>query len=222
VQTHLILERLYRLPRRSRRERLDRWARAFGGRLARWLEHESWTLALGIVSLGGALLSAGYYYNKLLVLEYDVQVSWARVEASQQKRSPVTRSLTQLLRYYTRYEEQLMKDVTKLRTDRPGAADRPGVAEEGLGQLLGRLNAVAEQYPNLHLTHTVQQFTSTVVNMESEIASYIMGYNDAANAYSTALNTFPARLFGRVLGFQSYEFYKPEDPIALQYEDLAL
>jgi len=88
--------------------------------------------------------------------------------------------------------------------------------------LLGRLNAVAEQYPNLHLTNTVEQFMTGVVNTESEIAGYIIEYNRTVNVYRTAKKTFPAKIFSAVLRFRDYPFYEPEDRGVLEFAELKL
>jgi len=221
VQTQLILERLYGAARRSRRERLRQQLHALRRELGRWLDHQSWTVALSAASLAILIVATGFYYNRLLILEYDVQLARAQIEAGEQKRSHVTRNLTQLMRYYARHEQELMTDVTKLRNQQRAQA---GVAENptGSAMLLGRLNLVAEQYPSLHLTKTVQQFTTTVVSTESEIAAYIIAYNDAVNMYRSTLNAFPARVFGLLLRFHAYPFYKPQNSAALVFQELKL
>jgi LemA protein len=221
MRESLILERLYGAPRRSRRERLEQRLRALQREVGRWLEHQSWTLALAAASLAMLIVATGFYYNRLLILEYDVELARVQIEAGEQRRSHVTRNLTQLVRYYARHEKELMTDVTKLRNAQRGKAGALESAD-GTAQLLGRLNLVAEQYPSLHLTNTVQQFTTTIVNTESEIAAYIISYNAAVNIYSITLNTFPARVFGVLLRFHAHPFYKPRNSAALVFQELKL
>jgi LemA protein len=155
------------------------------------------------------LMASGYYYNRLLLLEQDVKAAWANVEALQARRSHIRRNLTALLRYYAQYEQGLMTDLTKMRTDNREPTRGPP-KEETVNDLLGRLNAVAEQYPNLQLTNTVQQITNSTINSETDIAFQIIRYNEVTNVYITALHTFPASVFGRVLGFRDHPLYKPE------------
>jgi LemA protein len=233
VKTQFILERLYRVPRVTRRERFERRLRRLQKSVGRWLSSQSWSLALGAV--GVVLLSSAhsFYYNMLLKMENNVLFTWSKVEAGQQKRNHVARNLTGLLRYYTHYETEILTNVTKLRTHpappEPTPAQAPpsvpgklpsGPDGADLGRLVGRLNMVAEQYPLLHLQDTVQQFMTSVVNSESEIAGYIIGYNESVTMYGTALHTFPARIFGKVLGFKDYPLYKPEQPSVLEFREL--
>ena len=219
MHTDLILERLYRIPRRRQRRRnyfrrAQRW-------LFDWVRQHNWKLSLGAVVFAAWASSHIYYYNRLIDLEFNVQASWAQVEASQQKRNHVTRNLTQLLRYYAKYEQGLMTDVTKLRgeANKPEAESVSGGEGTPSEQLL-RLHAIAEQYPNLHLTNTVQQLTVATVNSESEISQQIMNYNNVVNVYTTMLGQFPGNVIGRSLGFSPYSFYEPEDRKILKYNEL--
>lgn len=179
-------------------------------------------MVLAAVNVATLLVATAYYYNKLLALQFDVELARARIEAGEQRRNHVTRNLSQFVRFYARYESGVMHDATKLRVDGHAPSAAQPSANDTIGQLLGRLNAVAEQYPNLRLTNSVQLFTSVVVSTESEIAAYEISYNDAVNMYATALNTFPAKVFGKLLGFKRYPFYKPEEPATLPFKELQL
>jgi LemA protein len=215
LNTHLILEKLYRLPpHRTRRAIISRVFGALRKRFFGWVQRHSSRIGIGSLAVGIWLAAHIYYYNKLIDLEYNVQEAWAQVEAVQQKRNHVQRSLTQLVRYYASYERNVMKEVTTLRTNA-----KP-VEDVSITQLLARLDAVAEQYPNLNLASGVQQFSQSVVAYEADIAERTMQYNTAVNVYTTLLGQFPGNVFGPVLGFHSYPFYKPKDPSILDYGEV--
>lgn len=216
MQTDLILERLYRIPRR--RQRRKNYLRRLQRFLVDWVSQHNWKLILIAVSVAVWCVTHVYYYNRFVDLEFNVQAAWAQVEAAQQKRNHVQRNLTQLLRYYAKYEQALMTDVTKLRTE--STEEELSLEGQSPSELLMRLKAVAEQYPNLHLTNTVQQLTLSTVNSETEIAQQIMVYNNVVNVYTTMLGQFPGNLMGKALGFESHPFYEPEDRKILKYHEL--
>lgn len=89
-----------------------------------------------------------------------------------------------------------------------------------LHDLLSQLRIVAEQYPDLKLTQNLQQMSQSIIDSETEIAKRIMAYNDAVNAYTTVLDTFPGNIFGYLSRFRTYEFYKVE-PSKLQYQEVS-
>lgn len=213
MNTLPILERLYRLPaRRLVRPRPLR--RLLRSALARLQTH---TAGLTITGCGVALwvLSHIYYFNMLAVLESNVITARAQIEVAQERRNHVQRDLTQLLRFYARYEKELLKEVTVIRK-----RDVPVEKLEPV-EALARLDAVAEQYPNLQLTHTVQQLSEAIVTSETNVALRASEYNQAVNLYTNELRQFPGNVFGPVMGFREKPFYSPQEPSALEYRELA-
>ncbi len=213
MQTEQLLERLYRVrPRR----RGPRWHHRIARSIRTRINGHATVLAVGSVVVAAWVLAHIFFYNQLINLDYNVQTSWAQVEASQIKRDHVRRSLARLLTYYAAHERTLMKDVTRMRTTEV----EPPAQTPSPTQLLAELDAVAEQYPSLRLTETVQEATKTVVATETEITQRIQEYNQAVNVYTTARNQFPGMLFARVLGFPHRDYYMAEDAQTLQYREI--
>jgi LemA protein len=193
-------------------------------RFAAWVQRYNWRLTFGAAAIAVWIASHLYYFNWLTALEFDVKAAWAQVEAGRQRRAHIQRNLSRLLHYYARYERVLMTDVTQLRTDDNPPAE--GETEEtpggGLDGLLGRLNAVAEQYPELQLTKSVQQFSDAMVTTETDITDRIREYNSAVNRYTSVLNQFPGNMFGKAAGFEPADFYSPDDQSVLEYREVDL
>jgi LemA protein len=167
-------------------------------------------------SLGATLwvISHIYYYNLLLDEQSNVQTARAQIEVAEQRRNHVQRNLLQLLRYHATYEHQVLKEVTAMR--KPEKSDAPASPMEALA----RLNAVAEQYPNLGLNQTVQQFSQSTIESETLVATRIAQYNDAVNIYSNTLTQFPGNIFGHLMGFQNESYFTPSDQSVLEYREL--
>jgi LemA protein len=216
VKTTEILRTLYGI--RPRRHRLRSRFSLRGLRLAvaRFVDRYSWRLAFGTMAFGAWGVGHIYFYNRLTLLEFEVQATWAQVETVQERRSHIERNLTHLLRYAAAHERDVVTDVTKLRT---GPPDDQANTQRGW-KLLGELEAVAEAYPALQLAQSVQQFSGIIVQTETEISLRIAAYNTAVNMYTSELFMFPGNLFGKALGFETYEFYRPEDPSILQYREV--
>jgi LemA protein len=215
VDTPLILERLYRLSPRTGPGRRRIFLR-LRSRFVDWVKQHTPRLALASLVAVAWIVSHLYYYNMLVSQECDVLAAWAQIEATQQKREHVRRDLTQLVRYYADYERDVLKQVTTLRNKSPEAAAAPASPE----QLIAKLDAVGEQYPSLNLARNVQQFSELITTTESEITERIVAYNNTVNVYTTTLNSFPGIVFGRVLGFREWTFYRPQDPSVLEYREV--
>jgi hypothetical protein len=89
-----------------------------------------------------------------------------------------------------------------------------------LRELLSRLRVVAEQYPELQLSESIQHLATTIVDTETEIANRIMAYNEAVNNYVTVTDTFPGYIFAKLSGFPPYEFY-PIDKSQREYNEVS-
>lgn len=203
METPLILERLYRLP--ARRKQRRRLMKALKRGLARWVQRHTSRLTVGSLVVGALIATHVYYYNKLTTLQYDVETARAQIEVAQQKRNHVRRDLTHLVDYYAHYEKNVLKEVTTIRAEHEKEA--PATSSKAL---LAQLNAVAEQYPALDLEKSVHMFSDISTQIENEIAKRTETYNNAVNNYTTVLHSFPGDVFGGMLGFHDFPFYRPE------------
>ena len=192
------------------------------------MDVHDWRLAIGALIAGVFTAVSIYYYNRLTVLEFEVGRTAANLEASELRRDHVQRSLTALLQHYARYEHDVMSELTRVRMGAPVGAEAGSIdgAEAGEGDslqdMLGRLQIIAEQYPNLQLTASSQQVANAVISSETEISARIVSYNDAVNVYTTDLAQFPGNLIGAMLGFKTYDFYQVEDRRVLEYKEVDL
>jgi LemA protein len=72
--------------------------------------------------------------------------------------------------------------------------------------VLGRLIAVAENYPDLKTSQTVNDLMSAVREVENEIARHRYTYNNIAQQYNTMIDTIPSNLIARTMGFTKIEY----------------
>ena len=76
-------------------------------------------------------------------------------------------------------------------------------AQEALNQsFLGRMNFLTENYPTLTATENFKILQNDITGTENRIATQIIRYNDAANAYNNTIQTFPNVLFAGMFGFE--------------------
>jgi len=85
-------------------------------------------------------------------------------------------------------------------------------AENILTEAIGRLFAVAEQYPELRATENFQQLQGQLEETEAKIAVSRQVYNDAVLTYDTALETVPTNIVGNTFSFKAREYFEVEEP----------
>ena len=85
-------------------------------------------------------------------------------------------------------------------------------AEGLLSGAMGRLFAVAEQYPDLKANQNMMQLTEELTSTENKVAFARQAFNDGVTVYNTYRQSFPTVLVAPM-------FSHGQDAALLEYED---
>ena len=86
-----------------------------------------------------------------------------------------------------------------------------GQAEGILSQALGRLFAVAENYPQLRANENVKMLQEELSGTENKIGFARQFYNDIATKYNISRETFPTNFIANSFNFQRAELFEITD-----------
>jgi LemA protein len=155
-------------------------------------------------------------YNRLVRLRNRAENAWAQVDVQLRRRYDLIPNLVETVKGYASHERATFEEVTKARTAAQQAqtVQEQAKAENMLTQAIGRLFAVAEQYPELRATENFQQLQTQLEETEGKIAVSRQVYNDAVLTYDTALETVPTNIVGNMFSFQAREYFEVEEPAA--------
>jgi LemA protein len=159
-------------------------------------------LALGVVVL----------YNRLVRLRNRAENSWAQVDVQLRRRWDLIPNLVETVKGYASHERATFEEVTKARTAAQQAQgpEEQARAENMLTAALGRLFAVAEDYPELRATENFQQLQGQLAEVEQNIVISRQVYNDAVLSYDNALETVPTNIVAGVFNFAPREYFETE------------
>jgi LemA protein len=76
---------------------------------------------------------------------------------------------------------------------------------------MGKLFAVAENYPQLRATENFQQLQAQLSETEQNIAISRQVYNDTVLTYDNALQTVPTNIIAGIFNFRSREYFQTDD-----------
>jgi len=167
-------------------------------------------IILGIIV--ALVLALVLLYNRLVTLRNRVQNAWAQVDVQLKRRYDLIPNLVETVKGYAAHERETFEAVTNARA-RAQAAQGPaeqGAAEGILGQALGRLFAVAEDYPELQADENFRQLQDELAQTENKIAVSRQVYNDTVLTYNNAIQTVPGLLVAGPFGFSQREFFEAE------------
>jgi LemA protein len=153
-------------------------------------------------------------YNKLVRLRNRVENAWAQVDVQLRRRYDLIPNLVETVKGYASHERATFEEVTKARTAAQEASTvaEQAQAENMLTAALGKLFAVAEDYPELRATENFQQLQGQLEETEGKIAISRQIYNDAVLTYDTALETVPTNIVAGMFNFVEKPYFEIEEP----------
>lgn len=194
-------------------------------------------VVLGVLLLLGLVigLSVSGVYNRLVTLQQGTDAAWAQVQNVYQRRADLVPNLVNTVAGAANFEKSTLTEVTaarasigKVQLPAGGAPTDPAAfaqfeqAQAQLGGALSRLLAVSENYPNLTATAAFRDLQAQLEGTENRIAVERGRFNEAVQAYNTALKRFPAVLFAGMFGHAPRPYFTAtagaERPPSVQFD----
>jgi LemA protein len=165
-------------------------------------------IVLGIAVLAVALSGCGY--NQMVAMKEAVDSAWAQVQNQLQRRNDLIPNLVEVTKGYAAHEKEIFESVANARSRLIAAGTREGQIEAAneLSGALGRLLAIAEQYPQLKADQQFARLSDELAGTENRIAVERKRYNDAVQAFNTYVKQIPQFLYARLLGFGEQKYFE--------------
>ena len=160
-----------------------------------------------------AVAVAGYgliLYNGLVQVKHAVDQAYANIDVLLKQRHDELPKLIDSVRGYMVYERDLLDRITKLRAQAAAAPnDHERLqAEARLSGSLGRLFAVAENYPDLKANQNFLQLQSRVSALEEQIAHRREFYNESVNINNVRMEQMPGALLAPTAGLRRRDLFQ--------------
>lgn len=158
------------------------------------------------------------YRNGLIGRDEAVKAGWSQIDTQLQRRADLIPNLVNTVKGYAAHEEGIFSAVAQARS-RLLNAETPSTKAEASAELtgaLGRLLAIAENYPNLKANENFIRLQDELAGTENRIAVARTRYNDLVRTFNAAIRGFPGSLFAPGLGLARAEYYEPPESLNLQ------
>ena len=155
-------------------------------------------IGIGAVILLLIILVGVYfsYYNRIRVLENRIEEAWSQIDVQLKKRFDLVPNLVNTVRGYADHEREIMEEVTKARAGMiTGSRQERIDADQGLTRALGRLFAVAENYPDLKASENFRLLQEQLEGIENKIAYARQFYNSTVLNFNNLITTIPGAWF---------------------------
>jgi len=168
-------------------------------------------IVMVVVAVVGHII---YYYNYLTTLNYDVLAVGGKVESAVQYRANLVPVLIESVVSFVEHEDNVFNRAVDARersltTTRQVMSELRKTTGQPIKEILQKIMAVAEQYPDLKSSEPFQLLMKQVGDVEAEIFKQRVEYNDKVNLYTTAISIFPGNFYAATLfDFASYPYFK--------------
>ena len=166
-----------------------------------------------------AVVVWGYsVYNGLVEKEEAVHSAWSDVETQYQRRADLIPNLVNTVKGYAAHEKETLDAVVEARSKATSlnvaAADLTSErmaafqqAQEGVRSALGRLIAIAENYPDLKANSNFQELQAQLEGTENRIAVARTDFNEKTRAYNVSIRRFPTNLIAGIFSFDAKPYF---------------
>jgi LemA protein len=163
-------------------------------------------------------------YNGLVRRRNDVDEAYRQIDVQLKRRYDLIPNLLEGVKKYFRQEQEVLTEITQARSQamQPQSPREQAQSEARLSGAIGNLFAVAENYPELRSERVLLDFQEELSSTENKISFARQHYNDSVSGYNTRIQSFPAVIFARAMGFTEREYFEaagPErEPVTVSYD----
>lgn len=170
---------------------------------------------MGAVALATLLsmtsMTTGCGYNDLQGLDEETKAAWSEVINQYQRRADLIPNLVATVKGYAAHEKDTLEGVVSARAkatsiqvtpqtlNDPAAFEQFQQAQAGVSSALGRLIAIAENYPNLKADQNFRDLQAQLEGTENRITVARKRYIDKVAEYNKGIRFFPTNLTAKYL-----------------------
>lgn len=179
------------------------------------------TTIIAVAVLGMIIVWGVGVYNTLVTMQENVENAWGQVENQYQRRADLVPNIVATVKGYATHEQATYTGVmearakaTQMNIDPSNATPQQLAAYQAaqgeLSQALGRLMAVAENYPDLKASENFRQLADQLEGTENRISYARNLFNDCAKEYNAKVRKFPSNIIASMFGFERKPYFEAE------------
>ncbi len=175
-------------------------------------------------------------YNRIIRLKNQFKNAYAQIDVQLQRRYELIPNLVETAKAFMNHEKETMVGIIEARNQAHrisvDLANDPGnaammqqlmAAEGHLSAGLGKLFALAENYPDLKSDVTMNKMMEELTSTENKVSFARQAFNDAVMAFNNSIQEFPNNILAGMFNFteaKSLEISKPEmrETVKVQFD----
>lgn len=172
-------------------------------------------IILGIVVL--LAIAAILSYNRFVSQRNLIRNAFANIDTELRRRYDLIPNLVETVKGYAAHEREVFEEVARTRSAAAATSGQSpaaqAAAEGPFVAALGRLFAVAENYPDLKANQNFLALQGELTNTEDRIQTARRFYNNNVQDYNRRVQSFPSNVIAGTFHFKEEEFFEIPDQI---------
>jgi len=176
-----------------------------------------------LIVIGGFLLIIGFIviigvmvavmYNRFVTLKERVKNARGQIATQIESRWDAVSNLIAATKEYAQYESETLEKIVQQRTSvgENSSIDDLEANDSQLNNVVGRLLAISESYPDLKASEVYKQTMESINKIEDNVCHSRMIYNDVVTRYNRQLKQVPTNIIGKMFKFTEEKYFEKSE-----------
>ncbi len=147
-------------------------------------------------------------YNGIKKLDIKVKEGLSGIDVALTKRYDVLTKMLDVVKGYQKHEKEILSEVIRLRSGM--TMQERNTANQQMDTAFGRINMLAESYPELKSSNNFIQLQNAILDTEEHLQAARRLYNANVTAFNEKIVTFPNSIVAGSMGAVAKEFFEAE------------
>ncbi|MBR5399613.1 MAG: LemA family protein [Bacteroidales bacterium] len=172
-------------------------------------------MIIGIIILALIIIVGLYIYStqrNLVDLDEKANNAISQIAVQLNTRWDAVTALVKMTEQYTKHEhDTLVETIAQRRQTSITSAEDVNNQQNAIGQVLGRLIAIGEQYPQLQAAEVFKDTMASIRGYEENVRLSRMVYNDCATKMNRMVRQWPSSFVASMLHFGKREYLEANE-----------
>ncbi|MFA6292327.1 MAG: LemA family protein [Victivallales bacterium] len=171
-------------------------------------------LVLLSIPFFAVLIFTALMHNILVYRRNAADNVFSTIDVMLKKRYDLIPNLVETVRGYASHEKETLTKISEMRAR--AVSDNTGINEKinldgEITSAIGRIFAIAENYPNLKANEQFLNLQKNLSDMEEQIAAARRAYNAAVTDFNNSCEMFPTNIFASLFSFEKKKLFQVSD-----------
>ncbi|MCQ2547512.1 MAG: LemA family protein [Clostridia bacterium] len=152
-------------------------------------------------------------YNNFIKKKNNVEEAFSTMDVYLKQRHDLIPNLVETVKGYAAHEKETLQGVIEARNAAEKAAnvDDKVACENLVEKGLGRLFAIAENYPDLKANTNFVELQHSLQSLEMDIANARKYYNATVKSFNNRVEVFPSNILAGIFHFSKMSMFEVND-----------